>query len=229
VPEPEPEVIEPISIPTPAIGHLTEDDYEHVYEPAEDSFILLDALEQDALVIRAAKPSLCVEIGSGSGIASTFMASMLGASNTCVISTDINKYAADVTLRTGAANDVPLNPVLCNLLDPLLQRLAGQVELFIFNPPYVETEEAEMTATQAGRDIGGAWAGGNFGMAVTNLVLEKLPVSSSMLLELTPDHPRPWGPVLPRRCGAEQARRDQRAHARRRARVQDDHQAPRGP
>lgn len=176
-PEPASEPEEPINIPTPAIGHLTEDDYEHVYEPAEDSFILLDALEQDARAIRAANPALCVEVGSGSGIASTFMASMLGVSNTYVMSTDINKYAADVTLRTGAANDVPLNPVLCNLLDPLAQRLAGQVELFIFNPPYVETDEAEMTATQAGRDIGGAWAGGNFGMAVTNLVLERLPVS----------------------------------------------------
>lgn len=30
---------------------------------AEDSFILLDALEQDALELRALKPSLCVEIG----------------------------------------------------------------------------------------------------------------------------------------------------------------------
>lgn len=178
-PEPEPaEPPEPISIPTPAIAHLTEDDYEHVYEPAEDSFILLDALEQDAHAIRSAKPALCVEIGSGSGIASTFMSSMLGPSNAHVISTDINKFAAEATLRTGDANDVPLNPVLCNLLDPLRQRLEGQIELFIFNPPYVETEEAELTATQAQRDIGGAWAGGEFGMAVTNLVLEHLPVSN---------------------------------------------------
>ena len=30
----------------------------------EDTFILLDALEQDALVLRRSKPSLCVEIGS---------------------------------------------------------------------------------------------------------------------------------------------------------------------
>lgn len=179
-PEPSPpSPVEAISIPTPAISHLTEDDYEHVYEPAEDSFILLDALEQDATAIRASKPTLCVEIGSGSGIASTFMSSMLGPSNCCVISTDINKFAADATMRTGEANDVPLNPVLCNLLDPFRQRLEGKIELFIFNPPYVETEEAEMTATQEGRDIGGAWAGGNFGMAVTNLVLEHLPVSFS--------------------------------------------------
>lgn len=174
-PAPAPEPEEPLELPTPQIAHLTEEDYDHVYEPAEDSFILLDALEADARVIRAAKPALCVEIGSGSGIASTFIGTMLGPASAVMMSTDINPYATDATRRTGDANGVPLNPVLANLLAPLSQRMEGSVDLLIFNPPYVETEEAEMTATQQGRDIGGAWAGGNFGMSVTNLVLERLP------------------------------------------------------
>lgn len=164
-----------VSIPTPQIAHLTEDDYEHVYEPAEDSFILLDALEADASVLRASKPALALEIGSGSGIASTFIATMFPPGEVCVLSTDINKHATDATRRTGEANKVALNPILANLVDPLQQRISGKIDLLVFNPPYVETENDEMTATQAGRDIGGAWAGGSFGMQVTNLVLERIP------------------------------------------------------
>lgn len=51
------------SIPTPQIAHFTEEDYRDIYEPAEDSFILLDALEKDADLIRLTEPTLSVEIG----------------------------------------------------------------------------------------------------------------------------------------------------------------------
>lgn len=51
-------------IPTPSIKHLTRLDFRHVYEPAEDTFILLDALEQDADTLRDnLSPKVIVEIG----------------------------------------------------------------------------------------------------------------------------------------------------------------------
>lgn len=104
-------------IPTPDLSHLTKEDKLHVYDPAgryffstlrvepgkclsEDTFLLLDALEQDAEDLKHQRPLICLEIGcvtyplyfscvrhsrnsSGSGCVSAFLGSILGPTNTC--------------------------------------------------------------------------------------------------------------------------------------------------
>lgn len=49
--------------PTPDTSHLTSIEFEDVYPPAEDTFILLDALEADSERLRKLGPSIGIEIG----------------------------------------------------------------------------------------------------------------------------------------------------------------------
>ncbi|GAA6062631.1 hypothetical protein JCM10212_000293 [Sporobolomyces blumeae] len=159
-------------IPTPSTSHLKAKDFESVYEPAEDTFILLDALEQDADLLKPSK--VCVEIGSGSGCVSAFLGAICGGSSALYLCTDLNPHATRCTLETGLANKVPLDPVLTNLTASLVPRLTHAVDVLVFNPPYVETEEEEVDDAQADGTIEKAWAGGQGGMKVTNRVLEQV-------------------------------------------------------
>lgn len=48
----------------PSLDHFHFRDYEHFYEPAEDTYLLIDALQADAGFLReSVRPSLCLEIG----------------------------------------------------------------------------------------------------------------------------------------------------------------------
>lgn len=50
----------------PSLDHFNFREYEHFYEPAEDTYLLIDALQADADFLRdSVRPSLCLEIGYG--------------------------------------------------------------------------------------------------------------------------------------------------------------------
>ncbi|NXC43104.1 HEMK2 methyltransferase, partial [Penelope pileata] len=136
-----------------------------VYEPAEDTFLLLDALEQDAAQLRQARIDICLEIGSGSGVVSAFLASIVGA-GALYLCTDINPTAAYCTLETALLNDVHLQPVITDLVKGLLPRLNGMVDVLLFNPPYVVTPSEEVQ----NHGIEASWAGGKKGREVMDRV-----------------------------------------------------------
>ncbi|KAL4068320.1 S-adenosyl-L-methionine-dependent methyltransferase [Scleroderma yunnanense] len=149
-------------IPTPDLLHLTNEDKLHVYDPAEDTFLLLDGLEQDAEDLRRPRPLICLEIGSGSGCVSAFLV---------YLTTDINHRASDCTLKTGQQNKIHLDPVTCDLARPLMKRLRHLVDIVLFNPPYVPTDTEEVLSAQVDHGISGSWAGGANGMEITNRFL----------------------------------------------------------
>ena len=74
--------------------------------------------------------------------------------------------------------------MVADLTKPLTQRLRHSVDLLLFNPPYVPTDDEEASGAQSGADIEGSWAGGKDGMRITDILLDQLDASSQDTLHL---------------------------------------------
>ncbi|KAJ2800604.1 HemK methyltransferase member 2 [Coemansia helicoidea] len=163
-----------MGLPTPDTAHLRRPEYATVYEPAEDTYLLLDALESDRESLQALRPAVCVEIGSGSGCVSAFLGQVLGPHCALIISTDINPAANAATKETAArsaAHAVPFEQCRTRFVQGLDARLAGSVDVLVFNPPYVVTPTAEIDSTPEAS----AWAGGEHGREVLDQLLPQIP------------------------------------------------------
>ncbi|XP_066476313.1 methyltransferase N6AMT1 [Tiliqua scincoides] len=161
-------------IPTPWYSHVgPQGPFSDVYEPAEDTFLLLDALEKDAAELRSAGIEICLEVGSGSGIVASFLAAIVGP-KALYICTDINPLASLCTVETAVRNNVSLQPIVTDLVTGLLPRLHSQVDLLLFNPPYVVTPSDEIHS----HGIEAAWAGGKNGREVLDRLI---PLVSDLL------------------------------------------------
>lgn len=99
---------------------------EEIYEPAEDTFLLLKA------AIDEARPEdRAIEIGCGRGLISRELIPLVRS----LLATDINPYAA--RLAKGYGLDV--------VRADLFNGLRAKFDLVIFNPPYLPTAEEERT------------------------------------------------------------------------------------
>jgi release factor glutamine methyltransferase len=64
------------SLVAPSRDRMQFSDYENIYEPAEDSFLLLDALELDLLFRPHLLPGILLEVGSGTGVATAHLSTI---------------------------------------------------------------------------------------------------------------------------------------------------------
>ncbi|KXT15509.1 hypothetical protein AC579_3369 [Pseudocercospora musae] len=193
-------------LPTPSTSHVN---YDQIYEPAEDSYLLLDTLaseaEKDFLSSRFPKTStapLIVEVGTGSGVVLAFATAnaphIFGRMDVAALGVDVNSFACMATSQTvkRAVQEAGVDRAgkflgpICGDLTTSLRK--GSVDVLIFNPPYVPTEELpphpreehsdqakKWTSTESfDRDsllLSLSYAGGADGMETTNRLLDQLP------------------------------------------------------
>jgi release factor glutamine methyltransferase len=186
-------------LPTPDTSHV---DYDQVYEPAEDSYLLLDTLSSPSETaflhshFRSGHAPLVVEIGTGSGVVLAFLAansSTIFNRHVCTLGTDLNRracIAASKTVRKACEDRA--TPFLTVVNTDLTSALKdAEVDVLVFNPPYVPAELPDlslhakyntvdtMSSSEAfDRDshlLALSYAGGVDGMEVTERLLDELP------------------------------------------------------
>ncbi|ETW04416.1 hypothetical protein H310_04697 [Aphanomyces invadans] len=147
----------------------TQDDLGDVYEPAEDTYLFLDALQDEKDFLVALHPRIMLELGPGSGVVGVFATNQLAAAgidDIVLFAVDINEQATACTKNTASLNGVSRIEIL--RMDLLTQvRLRQQVDVLLFNPPYVPTPSDEVGSI----GIEAAWAGGKHGREVIDRVL----------------------------------------------------------
>uniref|UniRef100_A0A7E4V4B1 Methyltransferase HEMK2 n=1 Tax=Panagrellus redivivus TaxID=6233 RepID=A0A7E4V4B1_PANRE len=135
-----------------------------VYDPAEDSFLLMDALVEDQEALIAQKPKVVFEIGVGSGVVSSFARTLIdgllgnGSEYVHSFGTDINPEAIETAKRTATINKQSKPELFqCDLVSAVSPRFQGFIDVLLFNPPYVPTDDAPVTCSEH------CWAGGPSG------------------------------------------------------------------
>ncbi|KTW32795.1 S-adenosylmethionine-dependent methyltransferase [Pneumocystis jirovecii RU7] len=153
--------------PTPKLSHLHQKAFQEVYEPSEDTFILLDALEHDLDLLRNLSKNR-----SGSGCVSVFLqTAIFGPSKSFHLCTDISLQACKATLETSIVNSDSEFPSYLDVIHTDLTQglyIINKIDLLVFNPPYVPTESKEI---HMNKNMENTWAGGIEGMEITYKLL----------------------------------------------------------
>ena len=159
-------------------------DFLNVYEPAEDTFLLIDSIELELENLNSKsyfnniEKINSIELGCGNGLVSCCFLSKLKSLNLknninhyCL---DINKDAINLTknLLTHYKFDQNTSFIESNLFEKIDKKEI--FDIIIFNPPYVTTDSEEYERALKEKDIYAAWAGGKKGSQTINKFVEQL-------------------------------------------------------
>ncbi len=95
---------------------------EGVYEPAEDTYLILDNVNERG-------PGMALDVGTGSGIIAIWLAKL----GFTVVATDVDVRALKCAKENAKLNNVKLDLVRCDLAEPI----KGKFDVITFNPPYL--------------------------------------------------------------------------------------------
>ncbi len=121
-----------------------------VYAPAEDTYLLLSAID-------VVKGERALEMGCGSGIISMHMAK----AGAVVTAADVDQGAVRATGNSAVLNRLDVRTVQSDLFTDV----SGNFDLIVFNPPYLSGE------VQGQEDL--CWAGGEGGVRLTARFLDE--------------------------------------------------------
>jgi release factor glutamine methyltransferase len=133
--------------------------YEHVYEPAEDTFLIAEKMavtEDDAVL----------DMGTGCGILAVLAAEKAKS----VLAVDVNPYALQCASRNAETNGVKERiEFRCGDLFQFISP-DERFSLILFNAPYLPSEPDEEKSW-----IGKAWAGGRNGRKIIDRFIMDAP------------------------------------------------------
>jgi release factor glutamine methyltransferase len=123
---------------------------EHVYEPAEDTFLIAEQL-------RAKRNDVVLDMGTGCGILAVLAAEKAKR----VVMVDINPYAIECAIRNAKMNDAQkkIEFQRGDMFESIKPN--EKFTLILFNAPYLPSEPSEENSW-----VGKAWAGGLDGRKV---------------------------------------------------------------
>ena len=158
------------------LSHMAQLTHAEVFQPDAGTSLLMRALTDDAALLNALRPTVCIDIGCGAGAEAIHLTRELPPNSAAILASDINFEALRATRATALANKCREPLLLCSSLLSGLR--PGIVDIVLWHCPYVPTSTQQMNDAMVRADLSCSYAGGPNGTA---MLAETLPMLKEVL------------------------------------------------